>query len=86
MCAEQFGAEPKGFFDPHRCPLLQGLSPEQQKLMMATDPRIRACMGAIASGTTTNLEPCVAKMVSAHEKRGVKAASGRSKRSTSRVA
>lgn len=86
MCSEQFGTEPKGFFDPHRCPLLQGLSPEQQKLMMATDPRIRACMGAIASGTSSNLEPCVAKMVTAHEKQGAKAAGKASKRTTSRVA
>lgn len=70
MCAEQFGSEAKGFFDPTRCPLLQGLTPEQADEMMASDPRIRACMGAIAGGTTSNLEPCVAKMVAAHDKRG----------------
>lgn len=37
--------------------------------MMAEDPRIRACVGAIEAGETSNLEPCVAKRVKAHEKR-----------------
>ncbi|MCE1235022.1 MAG: hypothetical protein LWW93_01560 [Hyphomicrobiales bacterium] len=55
-------------FDPTRCPLLQGLTTEQADEMMARDPRIRACMGAIAAGATSNLEPCVAKMVAAHDK------------------
>ncbi len=77
MCVEQSGPESKGYFDPRRCPLLQGLDPEQQKLMMARDPRIRACAGAIAEGTTANLEPCVAKMVKAHAKRGAKSAGTR---------
>ena len=37
--------------------------------MMRTDPRIRACIGAVESGAPV-LEPCVAKMVKAHDARG----------------
>lgn len=79
MCVEQFGPESKGYFDPRRCPLLQGLDPEQQRLMMASDPRIRACVGAITEGTTSNLEPCVAKMVKAQAKRGAKGTATRNR-------
>jgi hypothetical protein len=31
-------------FDPSLCPLLQGLPPEEQQLLMRTDPMIRACI------------------------------------------
>jgi hypothetical protein len=79
MCVEQFGPEQTGTFDPLRCPLLQGLDPVRRQLLMETDPRIRACIGAITEGTTADLEPCVAKMVKAHEKRGAKIRGGRNR-------
>ncbi len=34
-------------FDPNQCPLLQGLSPEEQQIRMAEDPIIRQCIGHI---------------------------------------
>lgn len=34
-------------FDPRDCPLLQGLSPDEQLLRMQQDPRIRACIAAV---------------------------------------
>ncbi len=61
MCVEQFVPEAKGVFDPTRCPLLQGLTSEEADRLIATDPRIRACIGALASGTTADLDPCVAE-------------------------
>lgn len=73
MCSNQFGAGNAGVFDPTHCPLLQGLTTEEADRMVATDPRIRACMAAISSGTTNTLEPCVAKMVKAHDARAAKA-------------
>lgn len=69
MCGEHHGAGSKRSFDPTRCPLLQGLSSEEADRMMRTDPRIRACIGAVESGAPV-LEPCVAKMVKAHDARG----------------
>ena len=69
MCAEQFGPETKGVFDPTRCPLLQGLTPEEADRMIATDVRIRACIGAIADGTTADLDSCVATPAKARGKR-----------------
>lgn len=33
-------------FDPNQCPLLQGLSPEEQQLRMESDPMIRNCIRA----------------------------------------
>ncbi|TAK48540.1 MAG: hypothetical protein EPO23_07905 [Xanthobacteraceae bacterium] len=33
-----------GQFDPNECPLLQGLSPDEQYRRMRTDPLIRACI------------------------------------------
>lgn len=68
MCGEQFGGAAQRF-DPTRCPLLQGLSTEDADRMMREDPRLRACIGAVESGKP-DLEPCVAKMVRAHEARG----------------
>lgn len=35
-----------GQFDPDACPLLQGLSPEQQIWRLRNDPLIRACIAA----------------------------------------
>lgn len=81
MCVDQFGEGSPRVFDPSRCPLLQGLTTEEADRLIAEDPRIRACRGAIAEGSTSNLEPCLAKMVKAHEKR----TQGR-RRATSRVA
>lgn len=37
-------------FDPNHCPLLQGLSPEEQKVRMESDPLIRACVRAVECG------------------------------------
>lgn len=37
-------------FDPSMCPLLQGLSPDEQKRKMEDDPLIRACMGRVEAG------------------------------------
>ncbi|MER2605730.1 MAG: hypothetical protein ABTQ29_07875 [Siculibacillus sp.] len=68
MCASQAGDGKKNAFDPTRCPLLQGLSCEDADRMMATDSRIRACIDAIENGRNS-LEPCVAKMVRAHDRR-----------------
>ena len=70
MCVDQTGPGGTGTFDPTRCPLLQGLTTEEADRMMANDPRIRTCMAALAAGTTASLDPCAAKMVRAHEKRG----------------
>lgn len=66
MCVDQGGAGPKHRFDPTRCPLLQGLSSEEAERMMRTDPRIRACVAAIETGKP-DPEPCVAKLVRAHD-------------------
>ena len=60
-------------FDPTRCPLLQGLSAEEADRMMRTDPRIIACRTAVESGRPS-LEPCVAKMVRAHDARAARVA------------
>jgi len=72
MCVDQFGRGAGHRFDPSRCPLLQGLSSEEADRMMRTDPRIRACMSAVESGAPA-LEPCVAKMVRAHDARAATA-------------
>ena len=37
-------------FQPELCPLLQGLSPDEQRLRMETDPLIRNCKRAVESG------------------------------------
>lgn len=68
MCGEQTSGGAARHFDPTRCPLLQGLSSEEADRMMRTDPRIRACVSAVESGKP-DLEPCVAKMVRAHDAR-----------------
>lgn len=68
MCGEQSGAGTRRF-DPTRCPLLQGLTSEEADRMMRTDPRMRACIAAVETGQPS-LEPCVAKMVRAHDARG----------------
>lgn len=73
MCGEQIGEGTAHRFDPTRCPLLQGLSSEEADRMMRTDPRIRACMAAVDSGKPS-LEPCVAKMVKAHDARAARVA------------
>ncbi|MCA0423764.1 MAG: hypothetical protein LCH61_10625 [Proteobacteria bacterium] len=39
-------------FDPKLCPLLHGLTPEEQKLRMETDPLIRACVQSVVGGGT----------------------------------
>lgn len=44
-------------FDPAQCPLLQGLSPEEQKLRMETHPVIRACIQSV-EGEGEMLAPC----------------------------
>jgi hypothetical protein len=77
MCGEQTGSGTVHRFDPTRCPLLQGLSLEEADRMMRTDSRIRACVAAVDKGEP-DLEPCVAKMVRAHD--------SRAKPKTSRVA
>lgn len=51
-------------FDPRDCPLLQGLSPEEQRVRMREDPRIRACI-AVVEGTARPSEK-TAKGVSAY--------------------
>ena len=73
MCGETIGNGTAHRFDPTRCPLLQGLSPEEADRMMRTDPRIIACRGAVESGRPS-LEPCVAKMVRAHDSRTARVA------------
>ena len=73
MCGEQIGGGTTSRFDPTRCPLLQGLTPEEADRMMRTDPRIRACRAAIDSGKPS-AEPCVAKMVRAHDARAARVA------------
>lgn len=67
MCGEQAGTGERRF-DPTRCPLLQGLSNEEADRLMRTDPRIRACISAVETGRPA-LEPCVTKMVRAHDAR-----------------
>lgn len=37
-------------FDPSLCPLLQGLTEEEQQRKMATDPLIRACVSGVEAG------------------------------------
>lgn len=39
-----------GSFDPSSCPLLMGLSPEEQWERMQNDPHIVACIAAQAGG------------------------------------
>lgn len=39
-----------GAFDPECCPLLRGLSPEEQQRRMETDPLIRACVRSVEAG------------------------------------
>lgn len=73
MCGEQIGDGTTHRFDPTRCPLLQGLTSEEADRMMRTDPRIRACIAASESGAA-NIEPCVAKMVRAHDARTARVA------------
>ena len=73
MCGEQIGGGTTHRFDPTRCPLLQGLSSEEADRMMRTDPRIRACIAASESGAA-HPEPCVAKMVRAHDARAARVA------------
>lgn len=60
MCGEQVGAKHARKFDPERCPLLQGLTSEEADRMMRTDPRMRACIAAVASGAPS-LDPCVSE-------------------------
>jgi len=43
-----------GSFDPCSCPLLMGLSPEEQLERMQNDPVIAACIAAQAGGTFAN--------------------------------
>lgn len=37
-------------FNPALCPLLHGLTPEEQRQRMETDPLIRACRQAVEAG------------------------------------
>ncbi len=67
MCVSMAGPDGTRSFDPTRCPLLQGLTSDEAARMMETDPRIRACVAAVSEGSQ-NLEPCVAKMVRAHDR------------------
>lgn len=43
-----------GVFDASRCPLLNGLSPEEQDRRLRTDPRIRSCMEALGGDAATD--------------------------------
>ena len=57
----------KGRFDPGNCPLLAGLSSDERKARMATDPRIRNCIDLIEGKATPS---CVtSKLVAAYERR-----------------
>lgn len=42
-------------FDPTLCPLLQGLSPEEQEERIQSDPIIRACVSKVEGGGDQNL-------------------------------
>jgi hypothetical protein len=55
-------------FDPGDCPLLAGLSPDEQTARIARDPRIRNCIAQLEG----NAEPIssTSKMLAAYEKRG----------------
>jgi hypothetical protein len=44
-----------GRFDPSACPLLTGLSHEEQMERMQRDPRIAACVSAISGGFPNSL-------------------------------
>ena len=37
-------------FDPAMCPLLAGLTPDEQKKAMETNPMIRACIHSVEAG------------------------------------
>lgn len=54
MCAQ--GHHP---FDPDQCPMLQGLSPQEQQFRMRTDPMIRACIEThcVVTAPPTNAAP-----------------------------
>lgn len=43
-------SKPKLVFNPTLCPLLDGLTPEEQAERMETDPVIRACMHKLEGG------------------------------------
>jgi len=43
-------------FNPDFCPLLQGLTPEEQKLRMEQDPVIRGCIKGMAHGVGAGMD------------------------------
>lgn len=47
-------AAPGLVFDPTLCPLLDGLTPEEQAERMETDPVISACVHRLACGVDQN--------------------------------
>ncbi len=49
------------------CPLLQGLSPEEQRARMKDDPRIAACIGALSGECVPDAKS--AKLLRAYEAR-----------------
>ncbi|MDI9850148.1 hypothetical protein QM467_19100 [Rhodoblastus sp. 17X3] len=58
----------KGRFDPGNCPLLAGLSPDQQAARMARDPRIRNCIAQLEGNAAPTSS--TSKLLAAYEKRG----------------
>lgn len=61
-------------FDPNLCPLLQGLTPEQQQQRMAEDPLIRNCIAHLAENGAYP-SPCAPTPADA-----IRAAKGRKRR------
>jgi len=43
-------------FDPEFCPLLKGLSPEEKRARMESDPLIRACIQSVETGNPYPVE------------------------------
>jgi len=66
-------------FDPNQCPLLQGLSEEEQKLRMAEDPLIRQCISHLGEngaypGRCSDLDPDAARASKTRRRKAVASA------------
>lgn len=66
-------------FDPNSCPLLQGLSPEEQQARMKDDPLIRQCISHIGEkgkypGRCSDLDPKLIRESKAYRKKAAASA------------
>lgn len=64
---------PRIIFDPTLCPLLQGLSPEEQEERIQSDPIIRACVSKVEGGGDQTKACGALRAYSARRKRATSA-------------